>query len=276
MTATRKSGPSWGAFRGIKPKADETSVDLLNHGNGSHDAVNISETVVDLSAGESRHFENTPAFDVRSVRSSSDIGFYAVPSDDPDEDEYENLGEGALRQIVRNFVSLAGTCSAVALLGAVVFWAVPNGRTEVAMIADAGEIVGVEEAGDVSVLQTNASEISNDAVATLVGNDISVDQEPKVKTIEISVDLPIPSVVAVADAGISPLKSTLMETSEMPGPMPTPRAIAMAALEEFEDGPLAQGSDDEAISAGRSLLKDKEAVVAKWVSVMIPKSRPLF
>lgn len=240
--------PTWGAFRGV------TAVSKFDH----------QRTIEPVATPEASH---SPAFDIHSEGLPLEETFYATEHiGDRTEEEYDALGEGAIRQIGRNFVKLISATSMVALLGAFVAWAVPDDSadTNPTLMADA----------------SGSQILSDDPKEAAFGQAFYVERDTGRSTIaadeikqfvEVNVVLPIPSIKAAAVPGQTPNETTLAENAATPWPVPFSRDVAMAAMSAFEEGPLAQGSDDEAIH-----FSGDEETYSSWVSVMIPKQRPSF
>jgi hypothetical protein len=209
---------------------------------------------------------HAPAFDVNAPTLPQEQTFYAVDYADRDEEEFDELGEGAIRQIGRSFMSLVGAGSAASLVAALVMWSVPGPQAP-----------GIDVAADTTTPISQVASLGNELGA---GKEFFVDESASdlrntpdevAQFIEIEVNLPVPSVIEEALDGSSAPVSTIVDASGYPGPVPMPREMAYVAMAAFEESPLAQGSDDEALTAGKSLQNTKE-----WVSVMMPKPRPVF
>jgi hypothetical protein len=260
MTGTLKRSPSWGAFKELKPRCDASR--------------EVSAEVVDMAPvnqNESVSNKAQPAFDVQSPTLPLEQTFYAVDAVDRDEEEFDELGEGAIRQIGRSFISLVGAGSAAALVAAVVIWTIPNDRPG---------SVNVATSESESTLQV--ASLNNEVVT---GREFFVDasademrSEPDEVTqfIEIDVELPVPSVIEAAIEGSTPPVSTIVDATGYPGPVPMPRDLAYVAMATFEESPMAQGSDDEAMSAATFNDDVARSDNGTFVSVMIPKPRPVF
>jgi len=254
MTNAQRTTPSWGAFKGIKPQSAKPSP--------IPDAPAATPTI----DPDNSFLSTRPAFDIHAEPLGKDESFYATPSHHRNEEEFDELGEGAIRQIGRSFISLVSMGSAAALMAAAVFWAMPSG--DQAQMAEAESKPNVILEGE-GVAVASGHEFFIGDVSDLRGRENKVFSE----AIQIDVDLPIPSVIAKAEENTTPVQSALSDDLGYPGPTPLPRSVAFAALENFEDSPMAQGSDDEALSAARSAVASTEQA---WVSVMIPKDRPHF
>lgn len=260
MTGTLKRSPSWGAFKELKPRNGVAREE-------------ISEVVAVLPSSDTESVSNKakPAFNVESPALPQEQTFYAVDSDQRDEEEFDELGEGAIRQIGRSFISLVGAGSAASLVAALVVWSVPSHHAAPVNIA-----IGESETS----LQVASL---NDQVVT--GNEFLIDDTAEVlrsdpdevtQYIEIDVELPVPSVIEAAIEGSTPPVSTIVDASGYPGPVPMPRDLAYVAMATFEESPLAQGSDDEALSAVTAAREIGSHEASGWVSVMMPKPRPVF
>lgn len=255
MTSIQRKAPSWGAF---KEKKAATESD--------------SEAAATTTTSPAEEFASSPvaggpAFDLRQDIPSPQENFFAVAPDERSEEELDALGEGAIRQIGRNFVSLVSGGSAFALLAVGVMWILPLGdpgedtsRTTIASSSEA----------EVSATVSGGHEfyVDDEAAGTA-----AIADEPQ-QFFEITVNLPVPVVSSKDESGVSALKSTLAETSGYPGPIPLPRDVAIAALEDFEEGPLAQGSDDEVTSI--RLVSSSGAEVVGPRGIPLPKMRPVF
>lgn len=255
MTDTGHKVPNWGAFKGMGRQ--EVLSNINKHCETAEDDTSLLPETVN---------ETPPVFDPRS-EIPDDGNFYACEHNlDRSEEEFDELGEGAIRQIGKNFITMASASVGVFAIVAAVMWSIPNRHlNDEISVAMAGGGTSMAEADRV-VSHVDQNEIH----ATFVSKKNLVSAAP-VEYIEVDVVLPIPSVIAEATTGEAPEHSVLMSYTGLSGPAPYPRSAALAAADELVEGPLAQGSDDEAVRPAPIADENKP-----WVSVMIPMKRPIF
>jgi hypothetical protein len=221
---------------------------------------------------------DAPAFDVH-VSLSDDASAEVLV--DRNEEEYDDLGEGALRQIGRNFASIAGIGSTFAMLAAFAIWIAPSDNYSVAAITKADlELISGDQGNTKNLETEKVIEVAlkqDFFVGDEANSSFLTEQEPA-GFVEIQVELPIPVIVEKTKVDEEPLASTrglVFDASGFPGPIPIAREYALNTLSGTERGIIAQGSDDEQTE---SAIAEAFEVVHKreWVSVMIPRARPLF
>jgi hypothetical protein len=268
MNSTHRKTPAWGGFKGSAGNGpSENSDDVSFYG------VTVLDRMID--GPDSR---DAPAFNVH-VSLNDDASPEAFL--DRNEEEYDDLGEGAIRQISRNFASIVGTGSTFAMLAAFAIWIAPSDKSSVVSIANADLNLVSEERVDASNLETKKVievALKQDFFVSAEDNSPSLAEQEPSGFVEIQVELPIPVIVEAVKMDEAPLASTrelVFDASGFPGPIPIAREYALNTLAGTEIGIIAQGSDDERTEVATSEVLEA-AQAREWVSVMIPRSRPLF
>lgn len=243
--------PTWGAFRGIASGISKETF--------SSDAPEGSNRGSEKVEGGS-----APAFNLNDVPVDAETSFYADVGSDRNEIEFDALGEGALRQIGRNFISVLGSVSAIGLAIGSVLWIFSEAPMDPA-----------------SVIASNVS--GSELVATIsnpdyfVSSEADVDVPLEIESAEayvIDLDIPVPSVIEASQSeGNEPM--SVVKNGDDKNPTPISRQVALASFASVEDGPLAQGSDDESV-LGSSIQAASLSGAGNWVSILMPVDRPAF